>query len=80
VVLADHPQRVARLAVLDIIPTSEMFRRGDARFALAFWPWSLLTQPEPLPERVLVANAEEVVDDVMKHWGSNRDDRPCARR
>jgi haloacetate dehalogenase len=27
---------------LDIIPTSDAFDRADARFALAFWPWSLL--------------------------------------
>src|SRR5205814_10505378 len=42
----DHPQRVHRTAVLDVIPTEEAWARSDARFALAFWPWSLLAQPE----------------------------------
>src|SRR5262245_52242765 len=38
----DHADRIERLALLDIIPTGEAFRRADARFALAFWPWALL--------------------------------------
>jgi haloacetate dehalogenase len=66
----DHPDRVERLALLDIIPTSEAFERADARFALAFWPWSLLAQPEPLPERLLGAAPEAVVDDALTGWGS----------
>jgi haloacetate dehalogenase len=68
----DHPERIERLALLDIIPTGETFRRADARFALAFWPWSLLAQPAPLPERLLMADPEVVVDDVLGGWGSER--------
>src|SRR5215203_3788291 len=58
----DHPNRVDRLAVLDILPTKTVWDRADARFALAFWPWSLLAQPEPLPERILTAVPEAIVD------------------
>ena len=36
----DHPSRIDRLAVLDVIPTAEAFRGADAWFALAFWPSS----------------------------------------
>ena len=68
----DHAERVERLAILDIIPTSEVFRRADTRFALAFWPWSLLAQPAPLPERLLRADPEAVVDDALTSWGSDR--------
>ena len=32
----DHPSRVDRLAVLDILPTGTVWDRADARFALAF--------------------------------------------
>jgi haloacetate dehalogenase len=35
----DHPERVERLAVLDIIPTGEAFRRTDFRFAMGYWHW-----------------------------------------
>jgi len=66
----DHPERVRRTVVLDVIPTEEAWKRADARFALAFWPWSLLAQPEPLPERLLAAAPEAVVDDALGAWGS----------
>jgi haloacetate dehalogenase len=68
----DHPDRIERLAVLDIIPTGEAFRLADARFALAFWPWSLLAQPEPLPERLILADPEIMVDNALGEWGSDR--------
>jgi haloacetate dehalogenase len=66
----DHPDRVERLAVLDVLPTGTVWARADVRFALAFWPWSLLAQPEPLPERVLTAVPEAVVDAALGGWGS----------
>jgi haloacetate dehalogenase len=72
----DHPDRIERLAVLDIIPTGEALGRADARFALAFWPWSLLAQPEPLPERLIAADPETVVADALANWGSARSSFP----
>jgi haloacetate dehalogenase len=66
----DHPDRVERLAVLDVVPTAASWDRADARFALAFWPWSLLAQPEPLPERLLAAAPDAVVDAALGGWGS----------
>jgi haloacetate dehalogenase len=67
----DHPERVERLALLDVIPTAEAFDRADARFALAFWPWSLLAQPSPLPERLLSADPAAVIDSALADWGSD---------
>src|SRR3954471_7943303 len=66
----DHPDRVNRLAVLDIVPTETVWERADARFALAFWPWSLLAQPEPLPECILETATEAIIDDALGGWGS----------
>lgn len=67
----DHPERVERLALFDLVPTHTARELADARFALAFWPWSLLAQPEPLPERVLVASADAIVDHAFATWGSS---------
>jgi haloacetate dehalogenase len=67
----DHPDRVDRLAVLDVLPTETVWERADARFALAFWPWSLLAQPEPLPERILAAVPNAIVDDALGGWGTS---------
>ena len=66
----DHPDRVDRLAVLDILPTETVWERADAKFALGYWPWSLLAQPQPLPERILTAVPEAIVDSALGGWGS----------
>src|SRR5688572_22538840 len=67
----DHPDRVERLAVLDVLPTESVWERADSRFALGFWPWSLLAQPEPLPEQILPAAADAIVANALDHWGSD---------
>jgi haloacetate dehalogenase len=54
----DHPSVVTRLAVLDIVPTGEIWARVDARFALGYWHWGLLAQPAPLPERLLLGDPD----------------------
>jgi len=54
----DHPERVLQLAVLDIVPTSEAFRRADMAFALSYWHWFFLAQPADLPERLIQADPE----------------------
>lgn len=66
----DHTSSVLRLVVLDIVPTLDVVRRTDVRSALTFWPWSLLSQPAPLPETLISANPETVVNDALANWGS----------
>src|SRR3569623_2091838 len=56
----DHPDRVDRVAVLDIVPTGAAWERADARHANGYWPWSLLAQPAPLPERMIAAAPDAV--------------------
>jgi haloacetate dehalogenase len=65
----DHPARMTRLAVLDVLPTETVWQLADARFTLAFWPWSLLAQQAPLPERILSAAADAIVDYAFATWG-----------
>lgn len=66
----DHPDRLSKVIVLDVIPTFEVWARADARLALAFWPFSLLAQPYPLPERLIEAAPEAIVMDAICNWGS----------
>ena len=54
----DHPGRVRKLAVLDIIPTGEAFRRTNMEFAMGYWHWFFLAQPFDLPERMINADPE----------------------
>ncbi len=51
----DHPERVRRLAVLDIAPTLDMYRDTSEVFARAYWHWFFLIQPAPMPERLIGA-------------------------
>lgn len=49
----DHPERVTKLAVLDIIPTGEAWRRADREFGMVNWHWYFMAQPYDMPERML---------------------------
>ncbi len=49
----DWPDQVARLAVLDIAPTREMYANTSDGFARAYWHWFFLIQPAPFPERMI---------------------------
>jgi haloacetate dehalogenase len=54
----DHPERVSKLAVLDIIPTGDAFRRADMAFGMGYWHWFFLAQPFDVPERLIGANPD----------------------
>jgi haloacetate dehalogenase len=54
----DFPDRVEKLATLDIIPTGEAFRRITVEFAHEYWHWFFLSQPAPIPEEMIAANPE----------------------
>jgi haloacetate dehalogenase len=54
----DHPPAVRRLAILDIIPTGEVWARADARMALGYWHWPFLAQRRPAPERIIAGDPE----------------------
>ncbi|MGI4954332.1 MAG: alpha/beta fold hydrolase [Janthinobacterium lividum] len=51
----DNPERVTRLAVLDIVPTIEHFQRTDMAFALGYYHWFWFAQPHPFPEELINA-------------------------
>ena len=59
----DHPEKVRRLAVLDVIPVSEAWGHADEKFAMTFWPWGLLSQKAPLPEKYLSGVPDAVFDN-----------------
>jgi haloacetate dehalogenase len=49
----DHPGRLEKLAVLDIVPTWAMWHRMDARLAHRAWHWMFLALPHPFPETMI---------------------------
>ena len=49
----DHADRIERLAVIDIVPTLDMYELADMRFGARYYHWFFLIQPAPLPERMI---------------------------
>lgn len=64
----DYPQKVKKLAVLDIIPTYELYKNTDKEFATAYYHWFFLIQPYPLPETLIGANPEYFLRQCLQSW------------
>lgn len=58
----DHPDRVARLVLLDIAPTATMYAQTDRAFATRYFWWFFLIQPFDLPERMIGADPDHFLD------------------
>jgi haloacetate dehalogenase len=67
----DHPGRITRLAVLNVVPTQAQFERMGGGPSLGFWPWYLLAQPAPFPERMLAADPDALLEHVFATWPSD---------
>ncbi|MEA2168661.1 MAG: haloacetate dehalogenase [Solirubrobacteraceae bacterium] len=49
----DHPDVVTQLAILDIVPTGELWEHADDKLSIGYWHWGFLAQAAPLPERLI---------------------------
>lgn len=64
----DHPERLDRLAIIDIIPTAARWQAMNAAEALKAYHWPFLAQPEPLPETLIAGAAPFFVDYTLASW------------
>jgi haloacetate dehalogenase len=69
----DHPDRVEKLAVLNVLPTLDQFERMGGGPSLGYWPWYLLAQPAPFPEQLIAADRENFLRFVFESWTERRD-------
>jgi len=69
----DHPACVRRLAVVDIVPTSEVWAGMSARTALATHHWMFLAQPAPLPERMIATDPALYIGFLLDRWAGRPD-------
>lgn len=76
----DHPGRLERLAVLDIVPTLEMWSGMDAAKAMATYHWLFLAQPRPFPERLISASPLAFLDHTLASWTASRSLDPFDAR
>jgi haloacetate dehalogenase len=66
----DHAGAVAKLALIDIAPTLDMYASTDMRFARAYYHWFHLIQPAPLPELMIGGCAAEYLCAKLGGWGA----------
>ena len=61
----DHPDRVRKVALLDIVPTRYVWTHTSREWALGSWHWSFMAQPDELFERMMAAVPAR--DYVLRH-------------
>jgi haloacetate dehalogenase len=54
----DHPERVTRLAVLDIVPTYYLYTHVTLAFVQAYYHWFSYLRPSPIPENEIKESVE----------------------
>lgn len=74
----DHPVRVDRLGLIEILPTAEYWRAMDAGFAMTLWHWPFLAQPAPLPETLIGGAPEAFLDLMVTRWTRAKSTRVLA--
>lgn len=66
----DHPNRVLKLAVIDIAPTLDMYESTNMAFASAYYHWFHLIQPAPLPEKMIGCDPRSYLHAKLGGWGA----------
>jgi haloacetate dehalogenase len=66
----DHPERVTKLAVLDIVPTRHVLETADKDLATAYYHWFFLIQPYDLPERLIGADPDYFFGKTLGAYGT----------
>jgi haloacetate dehalogenase len=68
----DEPERVERIVVVDIIPTSDMWRTMDAARAMQTYHWLFLAQPAPMPETLIGGSSVAWLKHTLANWTGDK--------
>lgn len=69
----DHPKRLTKLAVLDILPTYTYWQQMDWQYALKMYHWLMLAQPEPMPETLIAGAHQHYLEHTLASWTAAKD-------
>ena len=61
----DHPDKVERLAVMDIIPALDFYEAANGAIAQDYFYFFFLTQPYPLPETLIAGDPEAFMRQIL---------------
>jgi pimeloyl-ACP methyl ester carboxylesterase len=67
----DRPEQIERLAVLDVTPTRDMWRRLNPEIASNYWHWLFHLQPD-LPELLAGRNIAAYLGYFFERWTYQR--------
>jgi haloacetate dehalogenase len=66
----DFPEKVKKVALLDIVPTTHFWKTLDLSISLGYYHWMYLAQPAPQPEAMIGADRDAWVRKrVIRKWG-----------
>lgn len=69
----DHPDRISKLALLDMIPTSETWERMTGAEAIGAYHWPFLAQGKGLPERMIGHDPDDYLAHTLDSWTRVKD-------
>ena len=61
----DHPDKVARAAILDIIPQHHLLNNVTRQWGTFSWHWFFMIQPYDLPERLMGADPDYFIEKKL---------------
>jgi haloacetate dehalogenase len=64
----DHPERIARLGIIEVVPTADFWRAWTAEIAYKAYHWTFLAQPAPLPETLISADPVGYIEHTLRSW------------
>lgn len=64
----DHPDRVTRLGIIEIVPTGDFWGMWNAQIAMNAYHWTFLAQPAPMPETMIAADPAGYMDWTLANW------------
>ena len=67
----DHPGAVSALAVLDILPTADVWAGAGAEGAMRMYHWYFLAQPRPLSETLIGGDAAFFLRYTLGSWAGS---------
>jgi haloacetate dehalogenase len=65
----DQPARVARVALLDIVPTHHLLTHITLGWAVESYHWFFMAQPYPFPEKLLTADLDYYIQYKLNKKG-----------
>jgi haloacetate dehalogenase len=69
----DHPGRISKLAVVDIVPTAAMWDLIEQPNSPVAPHWKWLAEPAPAPENRIKQKPSSLIDDLLASWTATKD-------